>query len=204
MVEFREGILMKKSETNNWRKKDINTDRKKRNSMIQLAYSTFKLCYRLLNQNNVIWFSGDERFYCEGWRFKMALRPSTQMIRRPNLITFYFKTISVGSAYRNHISCNMIMTKRSFWTVLTMVYNTQNHWVCGLVHRPEFYVTWEHDVSETGSVSVFKWREGDTYSVASLEQWYSTVFPWHTPRCNFFSSLYTRICWCIIDVIHSV
>jgi hypothetical protein len=36
------------------------------------------------------------------------------------------------------------------------------------VHRPELEITGKHNVSETGSVSVFRRREGDTYSVGSL------------------------------------
>jgi hypothetical protein len=42
------------------------------------------------------------------------------------------------------------------------VYDTQNHWV-DFVHRPEFRITRQHNVSENGSVSVFRWGEGDTY-----------------------------------------
>jgi hypothetical protein len=40
--------------------------------------------------------------------------------------------------------------------------------VFGFVHRPEFQVTRKHNASWTGSVHVFGWGEGDTYSVGFL------------------------------------
>jgi hypothetical protein len=54
-------------------------------------------------------------------------------------------------------------------------------WITGFVdfvHRPEFEITRKHSFSETGSVSIFKWREGDKYSNGPLESpnfnhWYS-------------------------------
>jgi hypothetical protein len=36
--------------------------------------------------------------------------------------------------------------------------------------RPEFEITRKHNVSETGSVSVFRRGEGDTYCVGSLKK----------------------------------
>jgi hypothetical protein len=36
--------------------------------------------------------------------------------------------------------------RKSHQTVLTMVCNTRNYWVSGLVHRPVFYKTREHNV----------------------------------------------------------
>jgi hypothetical protein len=38
-----------------------------------------------------------------------------------------------------------------------MAYNTQNYWVFGLFPLPGILETRKHDVSETGSVSVFRW-----------------------------------------------
>jgi hypothetical protein len=35
------------------------------------------------------------------------------------------------------------------------------------VYRPQFYTTTKHNVSEIGSVSVLRWREGGAYSVGS-------------------------------------
>jgi hypothetical protein len=35
-----------------------------------------------------------------------------------------------------------------------MVYNTQNYWGFYFVHRPLFYNTTEHKVSQSGSVSI--------------------------------------------------
>jgi hypothetical protein len=37
-------------------------------------------------------------------------------------------------------------------------------------HRPYFKITWQHNVSETGSVSIFRLREGDAYCVGSLRR----------------------------------
>jgi hypothetical protein len=31
------------------------------------------------------------------------------------------------------------------------------------IQRPEFWISMKHNVSETGSVSVLRWEEGDTY-----------------------------------------
>jgi hypothetical protein len=45
---------------------------------------------------------------------------------------------------------------------------TQNHRFMGSVHHPELYITWEHNISETGSVSILRLGEGDNYSVGSL------------------------------------
>jgi hypothetical protein len=53
--------------------------------------------------------------------------------------------------------------------VLTTVYNTQNRWVSGL--RPSSgIITRKHNVSETGSVSVFMRGEEDTYFVGSIRK----------------------------------
>jgi hypothetical protein len=43
------------------------------------------------------------------------------------------------------------------------------------IHRPKFQITRKLNVLETESVSVFRWRERDTYLVASLEQWLRLV-----------------------------
>jgi hypothetical protein len=37
-----------------------------------------------------------------------------------------------------------------------------------LCHRLDILITVKHDASESASVSVFRWREGDAYSVESL------------------------------------
>jgi hypothetical protein len=39
-----------------------------------------------------------------------------------------------------------------------------------LVTLPVFYVSRKHDVSGTGSVSILRWEEGDTYFVGSLRK----------------------------------
>jgi hypothetical protein len=39
-----------------------------------------------------------------------------------------------------------------------MVYNKQNYWVFGLFPSPGILENRKHDVSETGSVSVLRWR----------------------------------------------
>jgi hypothetical protein len=43
-----------------------------------------------------------------------------------------------------------------------MVYNIQNYWVSGLCPSSGILNTRKHNVSETGSVSIMKWGEGDT------------------------------------------
>jgi hypothetical protein len=53
------------------------------------------------------------------------------------------------------------------WRVLTMMCNTQNYGVSGLRQSSGIPNTRKHNGSETGSVSVFRWREGDAYSVGS-------------------------------------
>jgi hypothetical protein len=56
-----------------------------------------------------------------------------------------------------------------FWRVLMMEYNTQDYWVFGLCPSSGILDTRKHDVSETGSVPVLRWRRGeDTYSVGPL------------------------------------
>jgi hypothetical protein len=50
-----------------------------------------------------------------------------------------------------------------------MVYNIQNYWVFGLRPSSSILKTKEHNVSETGSVSILRW-EGDTYSAGSLKK----------------------------------
>jgi hypothetical protein len=47
------------------------------------------------------------------------------------------------------------------WSRSVNMRRTQNHWISGLCPSPEFEITMKHDVSETGSVSVFRWGEGD-------------------------------------------
>jgi hypothetical protein len=54
-----------------------------------------------------------------------------------------------------------------------MVCNTQHYWVFGLCPSSGVLETIKHNVSETGSVSVFKCVCGggeDTYSVGSLRK----------------------------------
>jgi hypothetical protein len=52
--------------------------------------------------------------------------------------------------------------------VLTMVYNIQNYRVSGLCPSSGILNTWKRNVSETGSISVIRWGERDTYSAAYL------------------------------------
>jgi hypothetical protein len=49
-----------------------------------------------------------------------------------------------------------------------MVYNTQNYWVLGLCPPSDILETRKHNVSETGSVSVFRWGGGPGYGSPSL------------------------------------
>jgi hypothetical protein len=54
--------------------------------------------------------------------------------------------------------------------ILTMVFNTQNYWVSELCPTSRILNTRKNNVSETGSVSVLRWGDGDTYSVGSLRK----------------------------------
>jgi hypothetical protein len=47
-----------------------------------------------------------------------------------------------------------------FWRVLTMVYNTQDYCVFWTFPSSGILETRKHDVSETGSVSVLRWKGG--------------------------------------------
>jgi hypothetical protein len=49
-----------------------------------------------------------------------------------------------------------------------MVYNTRNYWVFGRCPSSGILKIREHNISETGSVSVLRWGGGgeDTYSVS--------------------------------------
>jgi hypothetical protein len=51
-----------------------------------------------------------------------------------------------------------------------MVYGTQNCWVSGLRASSGILNKGKHNVTETGSVSVLRRREGDIYTVGSLRK----------------------------------
>jgi hypothetical protein len=46
---------------------------------------------------------------------------------------------------------------RTSYRVLTMLYNTQNHWVFGFYPSSGIPKTRKHNVSETASVSILRW-----------------------------------------------
>jgi hypothetical protein len=56
------------------------------------------------------------------------------------------------------------------WMILTTVYNTQGYWVSGICPSSGISFTGTQNGSETGSVSVFRWGEVDTYSVGSIKK----------------------------------
>jgi hypothetical protein len=51
-----------------------------------------------------------------------------------------------------------------------MVYNTQNYWIFGLCPSSGILETRKHNVSETGSVSVLRWREETPILLGPLER----------------------------------
>jgi hypothetical protein len=51
-----------------------------------------------------------------------------------------------------------------------MVYRTQNYWVFGLFPLSGILGTRKHDVSETGSVSVFRCGEKDSTQLGSFDR----------------------------------
>jgi hypothetical protein len=67
-------------------------------------------------------------------------------------------------------------------TVLTMVYNTQNYWVLGTCPSSAMPNTRQHDVWETGSVSVLEYCE---------DQWYSN---------RYQLSLGDQHSWCLSSI----
>jgi hypothetical protein len=67
--------------------------------------------------------------------------------------------------------CNRQVKQASscrIWRVLTMVHNTQNYCIYGPCPLSGILNTIKQKVSETGSVFVLTWGEGDTYSVGPL------------------------------------
>jgi hypothetical protein len=52
---------------------------------------------------------------------------------------------------------------------MTKVYNNQKHWVCAPCPSSRILNTRKHNVSRSGSVSVFMWGEGDTCSVGPYD-----------------------------------
>jgi hypothetical protein len=103
-----------------------------------------------------------------------------------------------------------------------MVCNTRSYWVFGLCPSSGILKTKEHNVSETGSVSVLRWGGEDTYSVGPIRKsqpqfidWGFSLFPSVPPgkcrdnRCthpklwhNLPNSLYTNrtIRCCVVCV----
>jgi hypothetical protein len=53
------------------------------------------------------------------------------------------------------------------WLYCKHLYDSQNYWVSGLCPSSGIRITRKHNVLETVSVSVLKWREGDTYLIES-------------------------------------
>jgi hypothetical protein len=49
-------------------------------------------------------------------------------------------------------------------------FSAQNHWVSKLCSSSEIVKMRKHNLLETGSVSIFRRREGDTYCVGSLRK----------------------------------
>jgi hypothetical protein len=64
----------------------------------------------------------------------------------------------------------------TFHSVLAMVHVTQNHWAFGHCLQSGVLQSRRHSVSETESVSVLRWREGDNYSVRSLRNNWTSSF----------------------------
>jgi hypothetical protein len=62
------------------------------------------------------------------------------------------------------VLCNRI------WKVWATVYKTPNHWLSDFVRLLKFQITRKHNVSETGSASIFTWGEGDTYFVKQVTE----------------------------------
>jgi hypothetical protein len=60
-----------------------------------------------------------------------------------------------------------IMESKGFWQWYITLGITR---FMGINHYAEFWTTRRHNISYTGSASIFMWWEGDTYSVGSLRK----------------------------------
>jgi hypothetical protein len=75
-----------------------------------------------------------------------------------------------------------------FWRVLTMVYNTQDYWVFWTFPSSGILENRKHDVSETVSISVLRWKGGgDTYSVGP--NWVGVFSPLSETSCFLVSRI---------------
>jgi hypothetical protein len=77
---------------------------------------------------------------------------------------------SVCSAARSQSLCRP--SQRDICLVKLKIINLASriNGFVGFVHQQGFCITRKHNVSETGSVSIFRWREGDAYSVGSFRK----------------------------------
>jgi hypothetical protein len=75
---------------------------------------------------------------------------------------------------------NTNKVKSRFWRVLTMVYNTQNYWVFQLFPSSGILESRKHDVLETGSLSILRWKgEKTPTQLSPLER--ANLNHWTTP-----------------------
>jgi hypothetical protein len=58
-------------------------------------------------------------------------------------------------------------------------------WLVDFFQCPEFTRTRKHNISETGYVSIFRWKKGDTYSVGSLPT------PDEVSRSSFWNTVFS-------------
>jgi hypothetical protein len=92
-------------------------------------------------------------------------KPMPWVICNYSLTDIWISTIEFSSGATWVLKQCHNTTDRRIWWILTMVCNTQIYWVSGLVPSSWILNTRKHNVSETGSISFFRWVEGDTYSV---------------------------------------
>jgi hypothetical protein len=85
-------------------------------------------------------------------------------LRRISLSLHYSLTIQLSDTTQSEIHHSLINNLRisRFWRVLAMVYNRQNYCVFLLFPSSGILENTKHDVSETGSVSVLRWRREKT------------------------------------------
>jgi hypothetical protein len=59
---------------------------------------------------------------------------------------------------------------RKFQWLINTKYELRITGYLNFVHRSEFEITGKANVSENESVSIFRWKEGETHSLVSLER----------------------------------
>jgi hypothetical protein len=115
-----------------------------------LSYFTC-LPFLIVSAQSACWLWEKELYHVE------SMFPISRVQLWPSII-FYRKASTVRPEEAWYIRWQLMLSCR-IWRLLAMVYNIQNHWLSG--QCPSFGIlnTRKHNVSDTGSVFVFRWGE---------------------------------------------